>query len=91
MAARKAVADEVAALMGRHRMSQTQLAEAIGATQSYVSRRLAYVKPFDVDDLYAIAEHFDVPVSDLVAPATLPTDARSDSSAGDLVLVGTGI
>lgn len=53
---RDEVAAEVRSLMGRHRVSQTRLATALGMSQSALSRRLNGEKAFDVDDLATIAE-----------------------------------
>ncbi len=76
------MAQEIFALMGRHRLSQTELAQVLGIGQSSLSRRLNCHQAFDADHLFAIADYFDVPVTDLLAPATLPTDTRSGSSVG---------
>jgi len=59
------VASEVRALMGRHRVSQTALADALGLSQSSLSARLRCELPFDVDELSRVAAHFDVPITDL--------------------------
>jgi transcriptional regulator with XRE-family HTH domain len=91
-AQRLAVAAEVRALMGRYQVSQERLGQAINLGQTGLSRRLRGKVPFDIDDLLAIAEHFGVPVTDLVAPASLPTDTRSGSSVPGLrVLAGAGV
>jgi transcriptional regulator with XRE-family HTH domain len=65
-AGREAVASEVRALMGRFQVSQTALGQAIGVGQSGLSRRLRGDIPFDVDDLYAIAAYFGVPINSVV-------------------------
>jgi transcriptional regulator with XRE-family HTH domain len=67
---REAVAGEVRSLMGRHRVSQTRLAAALGMSQSALSRRLNGELPFDLDDVLKMADHFHVPLSAFV-PATL--------------------
>lgn len=79
--------------MGRHQVSQERLSGAMGISQAGLSRRLRCEMAFDLDDLVSIAAYFAVPVTDLVAAATLPTDTRSGSSVGllDRVLVGVGI
>jgi transcriptional regulator with XRE-family HTH domain len=81
--ARRAVADEVASLMGRRRTKQTQLANATGMGQSYLSRRLAGLQPFTVDDLDAIAEFFDVPLSALIPPKVGSAGANSECVTAD--------
>ncbi len=73
MAARKALADEIASLMGRRRVNQTQLAKAVGVGQSYLSRRLAYLHPFTWDELIKIAHFFDLAPTDLLASAAPDT------------------
>lgn len=50
------VAAEVRAYMARGRINQTQLAEALGLTQSSVSKRLRGVIAFDVNELQQVAE-----------------------------------
>jgi len=64
---RQAVATEVRVLMARHRINQKQLAEAVGIKQPSLSRRLSGEIAFDIDELAAIARHFGVALSDLVA------------------------
>lgn len=49
-------------------VSQTRLAEALGMSQSSVSRRLTGEAPFDVNELGAIAEVLGVELADLLAP-----------------------
>jgi transcriptional regulator with XRE-family HTH domain len=64
---RAAVAGEVRALMGRHRVNQKQLAQALGCSQAAVSRRLSGEIAFDTDDLVRIARLFDIEPSELVS------------------------
>lgn len=52
--------------MGRQRATQADLAEALGKSQAYVSRRLNGEVPFDVDDLFRLAVFFDVEVTELL-------------------------
>lgn len=56
---------EIRALMGRHAVNQTKLAQALGISQPSLSDRLRGIVPWDVDDLYAVAEHFSVDVRNL--------------------------
>lgn len=67
---RLAVAEEILSLMGRRRVSQTKLAEALTAmgvkmTQPMLSKRLDGKHAFDIDELLAIAAYFDVEVTAL--------------------------
>jgi transcriptional regulator with XRE-family HTH domain len=59
------VVEEIRALMGRRRVSQKQLGEALGLAQPTMSKRMNGKIPFDLDELDAIAEFFDVPITDL--------------------------
>lgn len=68
-------AAEVRAEMARQRISQSALAEQLGRTQQYVSRRIVGEVPFDVADLEKIAEFFGVPVSRLVPDNTTASAA----------------
>lgn len=76
---REAFASEVRALMGRHRVSQARLAVALGMSQSALSRRLNGDQPFDIDDLFKIAEHFGTEVG-----ALLPSPKSAWFTADDL-------
>lgn len=49
-------------------MSQRQLAERLGCSQNYVWKRLAGQKAFDVDDIDAIAQAFEMSPFDLIKP-----------------------
>lgn len=60
------VAGQVRAEMGRARVSGVQLAELIGKTHPYVSRRLTGKVAFDTDDLAAISEALGINVLDLI-------------------------
>ena len=57
------VAAEIRAEFARRRISGRQAAKQLGWTGPYLSRRLTGAVPFDVNDLAAIAELLDVPVS----------------------------
>lgn len=65
IAARLTVSEEILALMGRRRVSQTALSAAMGMSQSALSRKLRGYVPWDIDDMAAIARFFDVPVTAL--------------------------
>lgn len=66
-AQRAAVAAEVRAWMGRRRVTQTDLAVALGKSQPYVSRRLSGDVAFDTDDLFRLADLFEVEVTALLS------------------------
>jgi transcriptional regulator with XRE-family HTH domain len=63
---REQVAEEVRALLARRRLNGAKLAEAIGRSEMYVSRRLRAETAFDLDDLQNIAETLGVPVLQLL-------------------------
>lgn len=63
----------VKAEMARRSISQAQLAQALGLSQTGISARIRGVTPFDVNELIAAAAFLDVPVERLlegVTPAT---------------------
>jgi transcriptional regulator with XRE-family HTH domain len=60
------VAGQVRAEMARHRVTQAQLAPLVGLHPMSLSRRLSGDVPFDVLELYTIAEHLGVRVADLL-------------------------
>lgn len=60
------VADEIRGLMAKKHITQTQLADKIGVTQSAIARRLSGRVAFDVNELAAIAAALGVPVSRLL-------------------------
>ncbi len=55
--------------MARQRITGTQLAERLGRSQPYVSRRLVGEVPFDLGDLEAIAAELGVPLTKFLAQA----------------------
>ena len=63
---RLAVAEEIRALMGRRRTSQTALAHVLELSQPSLSKRLSGDQAFSLDELLAIAAHFDVEVTALL-------------------------
>ena len=80
---RELVAEEIRALLGRRKMSASELARRMGVSQKYMSRRITGETAFDVDDLNAIAAVLGVEVATLIP-------RRSGSSEGRLIrTVGT--
>lgn len=63
------VAAAVRAGMRRHRITQHQLAGALGVSQAAVGRRLTGEVAFDVDELTAIAPLLGTTASSLIAAA----------------------
>lgn len=62
--------------MARTRTSQTVLATALGLSQAAVSRRLVGAVPFDIAELYIVAEVLGVQVTTFL-PAAVPTRSAS--------------
>ena len=75
---REAVAAEVRAGLGRHRVTQAALAELIGMSRPALAARLHGRQAFDVDELLVIAAHLDIPVLELIAPAERVSRVRGD-------------
>jgi len=66
--ASRTVADEVLAHLGRMRQSRTWLSAATGIPIATLSRRLNAQSAFTIDELVSIAQAFEVPLSDIIAP-----------------------
>lgn len=60
------VSGEIRAWMGRRRLNQSTLADALGERQQWVSRRLSGSVPMSLDDVERIAEALDVSAFDLL-------------------------
>jgi transcriptional regulator with XRE-family HTH domain len=60
------VASNVRAELGRHRYTQTAVAQHLGLSQTAVSRRLLGQVPFDVNEIHSLATWFGVPVASLL-------------------------
>jgi transcriptional regulator with XRE-family HTH domain len=68
---RQVVAAEVRAAMARADVNQVILADAIGISRGGLSERLNAIRPFNTDQLVAIADYLKVDVfSLLVAPSS---------------------
>ena len=64
------VAGEIRAGLARHRMSQLDLAAAIGINPSGLSRRLTGKREFTLTELIRAAEFLGVDLQDLIATTT---------------------
>lgn len=60
------VAAEVRALMGRYAVTQMQLVDVLGVSQTGVSKRLRGITPFDVNEIGKLADFFGVDPEELV-------------------------
>jgi hypothetical protein len=65
--ARQSVAGEVRAVMARKRISVSKAARALGVGQSWLHRRVVGDIPFDVGELYAVADLLETPVEQFFA------------------------
>lgn len=78
---REHVAEEIRALLGRRRLSASELARMMGVSQPYLSRRLTGDVAIDVDDLALIARILGVQMTDLLPRSqegrVLPTGAQA--------------
>lgn len=81
-----AVVDEINALRGRYRITQAELAAAIGVTQTQMSARLRYDVPLTMDEVDAIARRLGVSPVDVVRAASehRPTPAADPLSDADV-------
>lgn len=61
--------DNIRAEMARRRMSQRDIAEAVGISQPSLSQKLANKRPIDLGELAAIAQALGVPAVDLLKDA----------------------
>ena len=66
------LAQELNSLRGRYRMSQAQLGNVIGVTQSQMSKRLKGVVPFTLDEIEALAAFFGMAPLELLGYAEAP-------------------
>lgn len=66
---RRAVAGEVRAALARHQKTQDDLAQVLGIVQPAVSARLTGKRSFRAEEIAAIAQWLDMPVSQLIPTA----------------------
>lgn len=64
------VTTAVRMLVAARRQRQEDLAAVLGVTQPSVSAKMRGRARWSVDDLDKLAEHFDVPLHDLLSPPT---------------------
>lgn len=69
------VAAELRAEIARQRRTQGDLAQALGWTQQYLSRRLTGATPLSLDDVEKLARILGIPLAELVA--TRPREATA--------------
>jgi transcriptional regulator with XRE-family HTH domain len=80
------VAEEVRALMGRHNVTQMQLVDVLGVSQTGVSKRLRGLTPFDANEIGVLADYFGVNpaqlLGEVVSPRPAPDGGSSQSRGG---------
>lgn len=76
---REYAAEEIRALLGRRKMSATQLGRQMGVSQAYIWRRLSGETAFDLDDLQKIAAILDVEVTSFLPR---PAEGRVITAGG---------
>jgi transcriptional regulator with XRE-family HTH domain len=69
--------------MWRQRMTQAQVAEALGITQPALSKKIRGSRPWSVDELLRVAEVLGVPVESLL-PTNRPNPGPGRRSADPL-------
>lgn len=76
------VADNVRLLCSRRRVHQSDLADALGMSRMAVSDRFRYRTPWTLDEVGALAQAFQVPVSVLMGepPATGPSAGEGQTT-----------
>lgn len=84
------VSREIRAEMGRQRIIQSTLAEAMGVTDNWVSRRLRDETPITVKDLEKFAAALGVSVMDLLQARHEEMDRRGMDRGLDERLGGRG-
>lgn len=67
---RNVVGTQIRMLLARDQQTQTNLALALGVTQSQLSKRLRGTIPFDLDELVVVADYFNVSVGYLFGEST---------------------
>lgn len=91
------VVSNVRALFARRNVSAARVAQSVGWSQPYMSRRMSGRTPFDVNDLDTLAAAFDVPITRFFAldPDNTPTGGTTrpkvladHATVGASVLVG---
>ncbi|MFI8593748.1 helix-turn-helix domain-containing protein [Microbacterium sp. NPDC078428] len=60
----------IRSILADRRESIEALADGTGITLSTLKRRLLLASPFTIDELGLIANHFEVPIIDVLTPVT---------------------
>lgn len=78
-----AVAAEVRANAARNGLRQREIAVLLGLSQAQVSRKMSGIHGFTLDELYALADVFGCPVSDLLPPVDSTRARREVTKMND--------
>lgn len=91
--ANEALGIKVNELMFRNRISRKQLGEHLGITGQGVSRKVLGQSAWTLDDLYRVADFFDISVEDLLprrVPQTQETPDSLSRTEGSNLVAGAG-
>ncbi len=94
MSADQAIGAKVNQLMFVHRATRKQLGEALGCSGPAVSKKIYGQSSWSVEELYAMAEFFDIDITDLL-PQRVSTqqetpDFQSEAEGSRKVVAGAG-
>ena len=93
MTANEAVGAKVNQLMFRNRTTRKQLAEALGITGAAVSRKIYGQNSWTLEELYSVADFFNITVTDLLprrVPHTQETPDSLSRTEGSDFVAGAG-
>lgn len=79
MTANDQIRQNLRELMDWRQMTQADLAEALGVSQPWVSKRLSGITPFQIEDLDAIGKVFGLTPAELLQPGYGQWDRRLGS------------
>lgn len=72
------VAAEIRSLMARYGVTQKDLQQVLGLSQTGVSKRLRGLTPWDINELWSVAEYFKISIDELISAAAKPHRAGPD-------------
>lgn len=84
------VADNVRLVCARRRITQVEIAAALGMSKMAISDRFRYITPWTLDDLGALSEFLEVPVGVLLGEAVSLDGETAPGAAGPLLVTPPG-
>ncbi len=75
------IGERVHQLMWRQRRNQTDVANELGIAQSTLSRKLRGDRPWEINELYALAEILEVGIMDLIPNERKPRPGNNPGGA----------